>query len=179
MHTRLILLLLLALTAPGCATWMGVDHAGAVYWQDLHEPGAVMDAYVTALREGDLDRAAAYLYLPLGMEDGPALREQLGRISSALKVGGANIRVADSRRETRIALVIYTTNPIGGDPTPVFLLKDTHDRWRLHHKATAGPLQKALRDRSDLLEVRSLANWGARRMAEINKAARTRLLAGR
>ena len=94
-------------------------------------------------------------------------------------MGGANIRVADSRRETRIALVIYTTNPIGGDPTPVFLLKDTHDRWRLHHKATAGPLQKALRDRSDLLEVRSLANWGARRMAEINKAARTRLLAGR
>lgn len=179
MPARLILLLLLALTAPGCATWMGMDQADGGYWRDLHEPGAVMDAYVSALREGDLDRAAAYLYLPLGMEDGPVLREQLGRISGALKVGGANIRVADSRSETRIALVIYTTNPIGGDPTPVFLLKDTHDRWRLHHKATAGPLQKALRDRSDLLEVRSLANWGARRMAEINKAARTRLLAAR
>lgn len=179
MHARLILILLMALTTSGCATWTGHDRAGSGYWQNLNEPDTVMSAYVNALRAGDLERAAAYLYLPMGVHDGTALREQLGRISSALQQGGANIRVADSRRESRIALVIYTTNAAGGDPNPVFLLKDTHDRWRLHHKATAGPLQKALRDRSDVLEVRALANWGARRMAEINKAARTRLLAAR
>ena len=170
--------------------WIGLAWSGSgctilrdrapehVYWQNVHEPGQVMDAYVDALMQGDLARAAAYLYLPVGMEDGPALREQLGRISEAMRQAKAPIRVADSRCETRIALVIYTTNAIGGNPSPVFLIKDSHDLWRLHHKATAGPLQKALRDRIDMLEARALANWGARRMAEINQSARARLLAG-
>jgi hypothetical protein len=175
---RIFLLLILALAGSGCAMLADRD-AQSAYWQDLDEPGQVMAAYVSALADGDLARAAAYLYLPVGVKDDTVLREQLGRISAALRGTGNSIRVADCRSETRIALVIYTTNAIGGDPNPVFLIRDTRNRWQLHHKATAGPLQKALRDRSDVLEVRALANWGAQRMAEINKLARERMLANR
>jgi hypothetical protein len=165
----------LLLSGSACTTLQRLDPSTG-YWRDINEPGQVMAAYVSALMEGELDRAAAYLYLPVGVSDGPELREQLARISNALKFVGATIRVADTRSEQRVALVLYTTDPLGADATPVFLLKDVQGRWRLHHKATAGPLQKALRDRNDVLEVRALAGWGAKRMAEINREARHRLL---
>jgi hypothetical protein len=167
-------LALAAVLSSGCASWQVSRREGGpnAYWQDIQTPDQVLAAYVSALMDGDLPRARAYLYLPPTAINEQDLLLQLAGISRALQQAGPSIRVADSRQETRISLVLYSMTPQGTDPTPVFLLLDAEGRWRLHHRLTAGPLKAALRDRHDVLEVRALALWGAQRMAEIDRAAR-------
>lgn len=177
MHLLARLLGLSLLAAPpllltGCATG-GAASAKADYWRQVDSPAAVMGAYVGALSQGEVDRAIAYLYLPSHVHEDDLLRERMAGIAKAVQGSKAAIEVQDSRAESRLALVIYTSGGDLANPRPIFLIRDTQNRWRLHHRETAGPLQQALRDRHDFLAARSLANWGAQRMAEISRQARS------
>jgi hypothetical protein len=168
----LTLLAAIPVLLSGCATG-GASSARTDYWQQVDSPAAVMDAYIGALSKGEVDRAIAYLYLPAHVNDDDLLRERMAGIAKAVQTANAAIRVEDSRAESRLALVIYTSGGDLANPRPIFLLRDTSNHWRLHHRETAGPLQQALRDRHDFLAARSLANWGAQRMAEISQQARS------
>lgn len=168
----LSLLAALPLFLGGCATG-GATSAKLDYWRQVDSPAAVMDAYIGALSKGEVDRAIAYLYLPAHMNDEELLRERVAGIAKSVQGAKADIRVQDSRAESRLALIIYTSGGDLANPRPIFLLRDTSNHWRLHHRETAGPLQQALRDRHDFLAARALANWGAQRMAEISRQARS------
>jgi hypothetical protein len=168
----LTMLTALPLVLSGCATG-GPAAARTDYWHQVDSPAAVMDAYIGALSKGEVDRAIAYLYLPSHVNEDDLLRERMAGIAKAVQGAKAEIRVQDSRAESRLALVIYTSGGDLANPRPIFLLRDTSNHWRLHHRETAGPLQQALRDRHDFLAARALANWGAQRMAEISRQARS------
>jgi hypothetical protein len=131
----------------------------------LDTPDLVLAAYITALRDENLDLARAYLVLPNPIPDAQVLADQLRSISRDIRQSGEAVRIIDGLASNHFAVVIYSTMPDQSDASPVMLVKGPDMNWRLHHRLTSGPIRDWVTRREELEELQSLLRWAKERLA--------------
>jgi hypothetical protein len=136
----------------------------------LSTPEQVLAAYITALRDENLELARAYLVLPDPIPDAQVLLDQLRSISREIRQSGESLRIIDGLASNHFAVVLFSTLADQSDASPVMLIKGADNHWGLHHRLTSGPIRDWVTRREELDELQSLLRWAKDRLAAFTKS---------